>query len=43
MTEQEETLYDLFDEIGITQYTVREHQAVFTSQEAEEAGLSMPG
>lgn len=43
MTEQEEKLYDLFDEIGITQYTVREHQAVFTSQEAEEAGLDMPG
>ncbi len=43
MTESEERLYQIFADLDITEYQVHEHQAVFTSQEAKEAGLTMPG
>lgn len=43
MTENEETLYQLFTDIGITEYTVHEHEAVFTSREAQDKGLMMEG
>lgn len=43
MTENEERLYQAFAEIGITEYTVHEHEAVFTSREAEDKGLMMKG
>lgn len=39
----EEQLYEVLKETGITDYQVHEHQAIFTSQEAEDAGLIMPG
>ncbi len=43
MKEQETRLYQIFEEIGITEYTVNEHEAIYTSQEAEDAGLIFPG
>lgn len=43
MKEQETRLYQILEEIGITEYTVHEHEAIYTSQEAEDAGLIFPG
>lgn len=43
MIENEAKLYRIFDEIGITEYRVHEHEAIFTSQEAEDKGLLMDG
>ncbi len=43
MTENEEKLYQIFAEIGIKEYTVHEHEAIFTSKEAEDKGLIMDG
>jgi len=43
INEREARLYQVFDEIGITEYTVHDHEAIYTSQEAEEAGLIFPG
>lgn len=43
MQQNEARLYQVFEEIGITEYHVYEHEAVFTSKEAEDAGLTMPG
>lgn len=46
MEANEARLYEVFEEIGITDYNIIEHKAVFTSQEAEEelphlAGLAL--
>ena len=43
MTDSEKELYRVFKEIGITDYEIHEHPAVFTTEEAKEAGLVMPG
>ncbi len=43
MKDNEAILYDIFETIGITAYQIHEHEAVFTSKEAEDAGLTMPG
>ena len=39
----EARLYQIFEEIGITDYEIHEHQAVFTIAEIDEVGLDMPG
>lgn len=39
----EEKLYEILKELGITEYKVYEHEEIFTSREAEDAGLIMPG
>ncbi len=36
-------LYDVFQRGGITEYKVHEHKAIFSTKEAEEAGLVMAG
>lgn len=43
MEANEKKLYEIFSEIGITDYSVIEHKAVFTSQEAEEALPQLAG
>ncbi len=43
MEANEARLYEVFEEIGITEYTIIEHKAVFTSQEAEEELPELPG
>lgn len=42
MEANEARLYEVFEEIGITEYTIIEHKAVFTSQEAEEELPELP-
>ena len=39
----EAELYAVFQKIGITEYRVHEHKAIFSTREAEEEGLTMPG
>lgn len=43
MDEKEAKLYAILEELNIKDYKVHEHEAIFTSQEAEDAGLTMPG
>ncbi|MGN0658772.1 MAG: YbaK/EbsC family protein [Emergencia sp.] len=43
MRENEARLYEVFRRLGITDYKVYEHKAVYTIQEMEEEGLEMPG
>ena len=43
MEPYEAELYDVFQRIGITEYKVHEHKAIFSTKEAEEAGLVMAG
>ncbi|MGE0010210.1 MAG: prolyl-tRNA synthetase associated domain-containing protein [Candidatus Babeliales bacterium] len=39
---QEQKLYELFDELGIA-YTIYEHEALFTVDQAQEAEKNIPG
>lgn len=43
MDKKEARLYEVFEKLDIKDYKIIEHEAVFTSQEAEDAGLNMPG
>lgn len=43
MNTSEAKLYEIFDALRITDYTVREHAAVFTIDEVEAHGLSAEG
>lgn len=43
MEPNEAKLYEIFEEIGITDYHIIEHKAVFTSREAEEELPELPG
>ncbi len=43
MEANEARLYQVFEEIGIREYHIIEHKAVFTSQEAEEELPELPG
>lgn len=43
MMESEKELYRFFKEIGITDYEIHEHPAIFTTEEGKKAGLVMPG
>lgn len=36
-------LYEIFEELQIKDYEVHEHEAIFSTQEAEDAGLILPG
>lgn len=43
METSEKKLYEILEKLEIQDYTVHEHVAIFTTQEAEENGLVMPG
>ncbi len=39
----EKQLYKIFEEIGITEYTVKYHQPILTIEDADQLGLAMEG
>ena len=39
----ENKLYEIFNEIGITDYTVKYHESILTIEQADEFGLAMEG
>lgn len=43
MEPYEGELYEVFRKIGITDYEIHEHKAIFSTKEAEEEGLTLPG
>ena len=43
MESYEAELYDVFQRIGITDYDIHEHKAIFSTKEAEDEGLILPG
>ena len=43
LDENEKRLYEIFEEIGITEYEVKEHPAVYTMEEVERYGLAGEG
>ena len=43
MDRNEEKLYEIFREMEITDYTVTEHEAIMSIEEADQFGLVMEG
>jgi len=43
MDDNEKRFYDLLNELGITEFTIHEHDAIFSADDADEKGLIMDG